>query len=118
LINVDRLVLKSNLGSEVMKNEYGVLSPWAEADPIPLKGISPRVSGLAGKKIGLFYNIKRAAQPIAMEVEKNLKTRFPSAQISYYPSKLMDTLEVDGPQKANFEQWVKGVDAVVGAVGD
>jgi hypothetical protein len=110
--------MMSDPGSEVMKNEYKVLSPWADADPVPLRGISPRVPDLAGKKIGLFYNIKRAAQPIITVVEKNLKAKFPTAEISYYPSKLMDVLEVDSPQKANFERWVKGVDAVVGAVGD
>ena len=44
--------------------QYEVLSPWAEVDPIPLRGISPRVDTLAGKKIGLFANFKRAAKPI------------------------------------------------------
>jgi hypothetical protein len=39
-----------------------VLSPWVEVDPIPLRGISPRIDNLAGKKIGLFVNYKRAAQ--------------------------------------------------------
>jgi len=30
----------------------------------------------------------------------------------------MDLMEVDGPKKADFAQWLNGVDAVVGAVGD
>jgi hypothetical protein len=56
-----------------MINEYTVISPWAESDTILLKGISPRVPDLAGKKIGLFHNIKRAAQPIMTVVENELK---------------------------------------------
>ena len=40
---------------------YEVLSPWAEADPVPLSGISPRLEDMTGKKIGLFCNSKRAA---------------------------------------------------------
>ena len=47
-----------------MANTFEVLSPWAEADPVPARGITPRVSSLAGKKIGLFRNNKRAAQPL------------------------------------------------------
>ena len=44
-------------------NGYEVLSPWAEADPIPFRGISPRLGTLEGKKIGLLANSKRAAAP-------------------------------------------------------
>ena len=101
-----------------MSNDYAVLSPWADADPIPLKGLGARINSLAGKKIGLFYNIKRAAEPILKVVEKNLKAKFPTVEIRLYPSKLMDLMEVDGPKKADFAQWLNGVDAVVGAVGD
>jgi hypothetical protein len=101
-----------------MSNEFGVLSPWADTDPIPLKGLGARINGLAGKKIGLFYNIKRAAQPIIAVVEKKLKEKYPTVEISNYPSKLMDTMEVDGPKNADFKKWLDGMDAVVGAVGD
>ena len=36
-----------------MGDDYSVLSPWADADPIPLKGLGARINGLTGKKIGL-----------------------------------------------------------------
>jgi len=36
--------------------QYEVLNPWADLDPVPLRGISPRVTDLAGKTIGLFRN--------------------------------------------------------------
>lgn len=40
---------------------FDVMSPWAETDPQPLQGISPRLSELHGKRIGLFANYKRAS---------------------------------------------------------
>ena len=43
-------------------NQYAVLNPWAEVDPVPLKGISPRLTGLEGKKIGIFQNFKQASK--------------------------------------------------------
>jgi hypothetical protein len=101
-----------------MSNEFGVLSPWADTDPIPLKGLGARINGLAGKKIGLFYNIKRSAGPIVAVVEKNLKAKYPTVETFVYPSKMMDTMEVDGAHKEKFAEWLKGVDAVIGAVGD
>jgi len=102
-------------------DQYEVLSPWAEADPIPLEGISPRPADLAGKKIGLFYNVKRASQPMLTAVEHRLKERFPTCEIHWYFNTLppgKGVSELAGPDKAKFEEWARGVDAVVGAVGD
>ena len=64
---------------------YEVLSPWAEADPVPLKGLSPRITGLAGKKIGLLRNGKRAAEPILTVIEKILRKKYPTAEFSLVP---------------------------------
>jgi hypothetical protein len=36
---------------DVSEYQYDVLSPWAEVDPLPLRGISPRLDSLSGKKI-------------------------------------------------------------------
>ena len=98
--------------------QYEVLSPWAEADPIPLRGINPRVAELSGKKIGLFCNSKRAAVPIMNAVEKGLKQRFPEARFDRYRVSKVNTLETETENRAKFEAWVEGVDAVVTAVGD
>ncbi len=98
--------------------EYEVLSPWAEVDPIPLRGISPRVDTLAGKKIGLFANFKRAAVPIAREVEKRLKERFPDSETSLYHSTTANVDESVEQDAAKFEAWAKEVDAIVAVVGD
>ena len=39
-------------------SSFEVLSPWAEVDPVPLKGISPRLKSLEGKKIGTVYRTR------------------------------------------------------------
>ena len=95
---------------------YEVLNPWAEVDPIPLKGISPRLTNLNGKRIGLFVNGKRASRPIMKVVERRLKERFPTAEFSY--SAPSGNREIAGDPDAKLTEWVKGVDAVVAAVGD
>jgi len=100
---------------------YEVLSPWAEADPIHLDGISSRPKELAGKKIGLFYNVKRASQPMLTVVERKMKERFPTCEIRWYANLLPPghgVSELEGADKNKFEEWARGVDAVVGAVGD
>jgi len=99
-------------------SQYQVLSPWAEVDPIPLRGISPRVDTLAGKKIGLFANFKRAARPMAAEVEKQLKQKFPTAQFVLFDSRLPNVTETETVNKEKFAAWAKDMDAVVAMVGD
>ncbi len=98
--------------------QYEVLSPWADVDPIPLRGISPRLDNLAGKKIGLFANFKRAAVPMAESLEKRLKTMYPGIQTSLYHSAVPNVNEVETPNRDKFTAWVKGVDAVIAVVGD
>lgn len=107
----------SSAGS-ASETKYEVLSPWAEVDPIPLRGISSRVDTLAGKKIGLFANFKRAALPIAREVEKRLKERFPDSETILFHSSTPNVDESVEQNAEKFEAWAKEVDAVVAVVGD
>ncbi|MBI4321615.1 MAG: hypothetical protein HY675_24230 [Chloroflexi bacterium] len=96
---------------------YDVLSPWAEADPVPPKGISSRLAGMTDKRIGLFVNSKGAAPAMQALVEHKLKARFPSLKFSSFLFKY--NLEIAGTEEqAALEEWLKGVDAVVTAVGD
>ncbi len=100
-----------------MNGIYEVLNPWADVDPIPSRGISPRLSTLAGKKIGLFINGKRAAPLMMTVVERKLKERFPTAEFTRF--RFEPNREVIGTSaEAKFMEWIKGVDTVVGAVGD
>jgi hypothetical protein len=97
---------------------YEVLSPWAEADPKPLQGITPRLADLAGKKIGLLCNNKRAAPLILDVTERLLKKKYPTSQISRFNSRSFSVSALEPDRKGEFEDWIKGVDAVVAAVGD
>ena len=101
-----------------MNGQYEVLNPWAEADPIPLRGISPRVADLTGKTIGLLCDtFKVASLPMLSVVEEKLKERFPTARFSWF--EFGDNIVVtETKHKASFEEWVKGVDTVIAAVGD
>jgi hypothetical protein len=87
-------------------------------DPIPLRGISPRVDSLNGKKIGLFANFKRASRPIVAEVEKRLKTMYPDCETRLFDSRGSNVIETETNNRDKFTAWAKGVDAVVAAVGD
>lgn len=99
-------------------SRYEVLSPWAEVDPMPMRGISPRLDTLAGKKIGLFANFKRAARPMAAAVEKELKQRYPDIQTVLFDSRTPNVTESETKNKDKFEAWARSVDAVVAMVGD
>jgi hypothetical protein len=107
--------------------KYEVLSPWAEADPIPLKSISPRLPDLAGKKIGLYSIVyKRASALVNSVVARQIKEKFPTTEFNIFErdrgADLEDGLSgknpVDSKDLSRFEDWLKGVDAVIGAVGD
>jgi hypothetical protein len=104
--------------SRVQSARFKVLNPWAEVDPIQPRGISPRLSNLAGKKIGLFANFKRASRPILASVEKRLKTMYPDCETSLFDSRGANVVESETKNRESFIAWVKGVDAVILAVGD
>jgi hypothetical protein len=98
--------------------QYEVLSPWGDADPKPIKGISPRLDNLSGKKIGLFANYKRAAVPIAESLQKRLRSMYPDSQVSIYHSNQWNVTEIETENRELFKKWVEGSDAVILMVGD
>jgi hypothetical protein len=100
------------------ETKFDVFSPWAEVDPIPLRGISPRVDNLVGKKIGIFVNYKRAARPIGLSVEKRLKSMYPNSDIRIFSSPEWNVLETETRNKDKFTAWAKESDAVILLVGD
>jgi hypothetical protein len=98
--------------------QFEVLSPWADVDPIPLRGISPRLPSLAGKKIGLFVNPKRAAMPIAESIQRRLGVMYPDVQTIIYHSVGANVNEIETKNKDKFTAWAKGLDAAIAVVGD
>jgi hypothetical protein len=98
-------------------NQYEVLSPWAEADPIPLKGLASRLKDLSGTKIGLFVNSKRASRSINDAVAVKLKDRFRSLDCSFFTrNRNVSVAETEDNEK--FVEWIKGLDGVILSVGD
>ncbi|HEX2966923.1 MAG TPA: hypothetical protein VHO84_14140 [Syntrophorhabdaceae bacterium] len=97
---------------------YEVLSPWSDADPVSLHGINPRLENLDKKRIGLFCNSKRAAKLMLTSIENRLKQRFPLLSTTWYDATIPNIPEIESTNRDRFVEWVKGVDAVVLAVGD
>lgn len=97
---------------------YEVLGPWAEADPVPLHGLAPRLDSLDGKKIGLLQNNKRAAPRILSVAERLFKQKFPQVRLSKFEARSFSVSSLEPARKGEFEDWLKGVDAVIAAVGD
>src|SRR5512136_991218 len=93
--------------------QYEVLSPWAEVDPVPPRGLSPRLGAMDGKKIGLFVNTKRAAKPMAAAIAKRLKEKFPTSETSLFASPLSTSILKDSKDGDQFTAWVKSVNAVI-----
>jgi hypothetical protein len=104
--------------SKAPDTQFEVLSPWADVDPIPLRGISPRLSSLAGKKIGIFVNPKRAAMPIAESIIARLGSMYPDAQTIIYHSVGANVNEIETNNKDKFTAWAKSLDAAIAVVGD
>jgi hypothetical protein len=101
------------------QGQYEVLSPWAEADPIPYRGLTAgRLSDLRGKKIGLFHNIKRAGEPILKVVQKRLAEQYHGVEFSWYKAQTMSVAELEPQNVERFREWIRGVDAAVLAVAD
>jgi len=104
--------------AKVQDAQFEVLSPWADADPVPFRGISPRIDSLAGKKIGIFVNPKRAALPIAESIQRRLVDSYPDVEIIMYRSYGANVNEIETGNKEAFTAWAKSLDAAIAVVGD
>ena len=104
--------------AENTKPVYEVMSPWADADPVPPRGLSERLDTLDGKKIGLYYMWKRASKPMLEVVERLLLEKYPSVKLSWYQESEMNTPEIESRNKDKFEEWLKTVDGVIMTYGD
>lgn len=98
--------------------QFEVLSPWAEAEQVELRGISPRLEELQGKKIGLFMNAKRAAKLTLESFERQLLERAPGVTTSWYTCTDVNVPEMRTAGKEKFAGWITSVDAVVLSAAD
>jgi len=97
---------------------YGVLSPWAEADSLPLKGLSPRLTTLEGKTIGLFQNFKQASKQMTATIGEKLKERYPGLETVLFDSTDQNVNVIETDKKNEFIKWAEGVDAAILLVGN
>lgn len=88
-----------------------VLNPRGEIDPPQTAGLSPRLTDLAGKTIGLYDNGKEGFTAFLDVTEELLKQRFPTTTIKRYNGAfdLGDRLS---------SKIAKEVDAVIYGSGD
>ena len=106
------------LTAQTNEPQYEAMNPWADVDPIPPKAISPRLSSIEGKKIGVFANSKRSAIPQMRMVEKRLKEKFPTIQTDLYHAPDPNYIAKDSPDWGKFSTWIQSMDAIILAVGD
>jgi hypothetical protein len=100
-----------------MPVHYEVMSPWADIDPVPVKGISPRLGEVAGKTIGFFLNSKIAAEPMSYIIEEKIKEKYPTTKFSRFV-RIPNISMAETPEKENYVKWLNGVDAVILTHGD
>ena len=88
-----------------------VLNPRGDITALPIQAPSPRVSGLEGKKIGIYWNNKGGGNNFWDVVEGALKEKYPTAGI----------IRFDGPFDPGdrmAQAIVKEVDLFFYGVGD
>ena len=100
-----------------MSKDYEAMSPWANIDPVPVKGLSPRLDNMEGKTVGFFLNSKIAAKPMSDIIEEKIKEKYTSMNFSRFVRIPNISME-ETPKKAKYAEWLKGLDAVIYMYGD
>ncbi len=90
-----------------------VLNPRGEIPASPVKGLSPRVSDLAGKTIGLFDNGKEGAEEFLIAIRELVSAKFPTANFLH-----LRKLSVLQPDEALYNTAAQKCDVFVFAMGD
>ena len=92
-----------------------VLNPRGEIPAKSALAPSPRVSDLAGKKIGLVANYKAGAELFITKIEELLKQKYPTATILRF--KMQSTQDKSAAEKVASEVATK-CDTFVHSTGD
>ena len=88
-----------------------VLNPRAAIKPSPTLAPTPRVTDLAGKKIGIYWNYKPGGNNFWNVIEELLKEKFPTATILRYEGPF-----IPGDELA--AKMAKECDTIIYGVGD
>lgn len=91
-----------------------MLDPTAEEGTTEMKSLAPRIDGLEGKRIGLYTNIKRAAQPVSEVLEERLREEFTDITIQRFHSAARSDEDL-----ATISEWAREeTDACIVCIGD
>jgi hypothetical protein len=108
-----------------MSNQFEVLSPRGDVDPLKQIAPTPRLTDLNKATIGLYTTFKEHWELILEEIAKQLKERYPGIEFTrfVYPEDLNSytqaaELAKDPRYRPQFEEWIKGVDGVIVANAD
>ena len=91
--------------------ELELLNPRGEIEPPPIFTPAPRVTDLAGKKIGLYWNSKQGVDNFYTVLEELLKNRYPTATTTLLRGAFVIKDE-------DAEAWAPEIDTFVYGVGD
>ena len=100
----------SNLPAEAAVT-LEVLNPRGEIEPPPTLAPKARVTDLAGKRVGLYWNGKVGTDVFFDTVETLLKEKFPTIKVLRYVGAF-------DPGDALATKMAKEVDTVINGVGD
>ncbi len=91
--------------------ELELLNPRGEIEPLTTLAPAPRVTDLAGKKVGLYWNNKPGMDNFYTVFEELLKKKFPTTTTTL----LMGAFEI---RDEDADAWVPEIDTFVYGVGD
>ena len=91
--------------------ELEVLNPRGDIEPPPSYIPAPRVSDLAGRRIGLYSNGKQGMDNFYAVIGELLEKRYPTARIT----KLTGAFEI---RDEDARTWGPEIDTFIYAVGD
>ncbi len=92
-----------------------ILNPQASTAITPAS-LATRVSGLSGKTIGLYWNMKAGGDVALEQTAHFLGQRFPNAEFRYYTGSVGATMRHATAEDA--ERVARECDAVVGTTAD
>jgi len=94
-----------------------MLDPTVEGDEKELKSLNEPIDDLAHKRIGLFGNGKRAAEPIHKVVREELEAKYPEAEFDFFILDELNKLKDDEVIR-NIKKWAAEMDVCLTAFGD
>jgi len=111
LMGVSLLVAVCWGGPVAAQVSFELLNPRGEIEPPPTLAPTPRVTDLAGKTVGLYWNGKVGTDVFFDTVENLLKEKFPTIKVLRYVGAF-------DPGDALAAKMAKEVDTFIDGVGD